>query len=187
MNSRFTIPAAIAAFATSVPLCAGFSAAHAASKSYVERPFSGKRPKHLDLHVGGSGYWGGGLAVGARFAIPILHNGFIKSANNSVQIVPGVDFLYSRWYRDYNYGRVGFHIPILLNWAFYLSKEFSAFVELGPAFTFFPRYRDYEPRYRHAYGFFSAGVGGRYMIQKNIGLVFRLGTPTIALGLTIEI
>lgn len=187
MKCRFVIPLTLAALTTSLGLWPGSSTAHAAGKPYIERPYSGKRAKHLDLHVGGSGYWGGGLAVGARFSIPILHNGFIKSANNSVQIVPGIDFIYSRWYGDYDYGRLGFHIPILLNWTFYFSPEFSAFVELGPAFTFFPRYRDYEPRYRHAYGFFSAGLGGRYMIQKNLGLVFRLGTPTIALGLSIQI
>lgn len=161
--------------------------AQAASPAYVERAFVGKRPMLLDLHLGGVGYWGGGLAFGGRVGIPILHNGFIKSVNNSVQIVVGADVLYSRWRYRYDYGRFGFHIPVLLNWAFYFSKEFEAFVELGPALTFFPRYRDYEPQFRHAYGFFSGGIGARFFVSDKVGIVFRAGTPTLSLGMTVRL
>lgn len=174
------------AFALGAGAFMGAHAAHAA-KPYVERAFVGKRPMQLDLHIGGSGYWGGGLGMGARLGIPIVHNGFIKSVNNSVQIVVGMDMFYSRWRRYYDYGRFGFHIPLLLNWAFHFSKEFEAFVEAGPAFTFFPRYRDYDPIYRHAYGFFAAGIGGRFLVSEKIGIVFRAGTPTVSLGMTVRL
>lgn len=162
------------------------SPCHAAKRSYIDRAYRGKRPKILDAHLGLSGYWGGGAALGFRFTLPVMDNGFVPSINNSVNIVLGLDFLYLRWYRYYNYGRIGFHIPILLNWAFHISPEFQAFAELGPAFTFFPRYRGYEARYRPRdfYGYLSGGIGMRFFVSQNMGIVLRLGSPTVALGLS---
>lgn len=162
----------------------------AKAKNYIERPHRGARPKLLDLHVGGVGYYGGGGLFGVRLGIPLLKNGFIPDLNNTLHIVLGADMFLSRWYGErYDYGRFGLHIPILVNWELYFAKEWSGFVEIGPALTFFPAYRDYDAYWgwRRTYGILAGGIGARFHFSKKSALVFRLGSPVVSLGLTIKI
>jgi hypothetical protein len=102
----------------------------------IRTPFHGTRPYQLDFHAGLSWY-GFGFAGGARFGIPILHNGFIPSLDNAVYINFGGDFYFvdDRCFgggggcnREYRFA-LGF--PVALHWEFYFDDTWSAFAELG--------------------------------------------------------
>src|SRR5579862_7469709 len=52
---------------------------------------------HTPLGWGGfAGVYGGeaGFGLGARFSIPILHNGFIPQINNGVAVTFGIDWVH---------------------------------------------------------------------------------------------
>jgi hypothetical protein len=158
------------------------TAAH--GQSIIKRPFGGSRPMQLDVHAGFS-FVGRGLATGARFGIPLMHNGFIKSINNAVYINFGLDL----YFVNYKYARndsyaVGLGIPVTLHWEFYFTPRWSAFGEVGPNIYIHPGALkghgwDWSPGH-----WFTAGVGGRFFLSESMALTLRLGTPYSSFGVT---
>ena len=161
------------------------SQAHASglsSDTKISRPFTGKRPYQLDLHVGTTPWAVGGL-IGARFAFPIVQNGFVSSINNSVNIVVGADIGTFRWYNDGDFG-VFMALPVLLNWEFFFHPNWSAFGEAGVGIALASGYKsNFAPVNA---GWAVGGVGGRYHINEKIALVLRVGSPNTTFGMTIS-
>lgn len=151
----------------------------------IKLPFRGKRPLQLDVHVGFS-YLGKGLATGARFGIPLFHNGFIKSINNAVYINFGVDIYIINTHHgksgDEYAGGIG--IPVTLHWEFYFTPRWSAFGEAGPNIFIHPGTIkgggwDWSPGH-----WFSVAAGGRFFIKDSVTLTLRLGSPYSSLGVS---
>jgi hypothetical protein len=144
-------------------------------------------------------YGGTAFGLGARFSIPIVHNGFIPNLNNSVAISFGLDWLhYSDCYyyfraAGYGCGANYFQFPIALQWNFYVAKRWSVFGEPGLYIyhgVFDTNYGGYcngpglpPCAYPNATGVdFAAWVGGRFHITDSISLTMRLGYPTLSFG-----
>lgn len=156
--------------------------AEAGGGTNIRQPFSGgRRPFQLDVH-GGFSHFGLGVATGARFGIPIVQNGFVRSINNAVYINFGVDFYFVKHGNDAYAPGLG--IPVTLHWEFYFTDRWSAFAELGVNVYIHPNlFRghgwDWSP------GHWVVGaVGGRFHINRVIALTLRLGNPYSAFGVT---
>jgi hypothetical protein len=136
-------------------------------------------------------YASDGFGVGARFSIPIVDNGFVPNINNSVAIGFGLDLLHydQCWYRgdcSANY----IHIPVVLQWNFFVSSHWSVFGEPGLVIFhgFFddcpadvngcpgrPRETSVEP---------ALYLGGRYYFNDRMTLTMRVGFPSISVGIS---
>jgi hypothetical protein len=135
-------------------------------------------------------YASDGYGIGARFSIPIVDNGFVSSINNSVAIGFGLDLLHydSCWYNapcSANY----IHIPVVMQWNFYVAHRWSVFGEPGLVIFhgFFedcpsniscpgrPRVTSLEP---------ALYLGGRYHFNDKMSLTMRIGFPSISVGLS---
>ena len=137
---------------------------------------------------------GTGFGLGFRGAIPLLRNGFVPSINNSVAIGFGMDF--ARYGRgDYctdggilpNCNRVRndhfyeIYIPVVLQWNFFLSRNWSVFGEPGIALNYHawsggPRALDVDP--------FVFFIGGRYHFSDRMTLTMRIGYPAFSVGVS---
>lgn len=130
---------------------------------------------------------GAGWGVGFRGTVPVMQNGFVPRLNNSVGIGFGLDWL---WYgdivrcqnetaectRDAVYSAF---IPVVMQWNFWLSPEWSVFGEPGLGVAIASRGDERA----------DAGVqptiyiGARWLMVPDFALVFRIGYPTVSVGL----
>ena len=135
---------------------------------------------------------GAGLGLGFRGSVPIVTNGFIPKLNNSVAIGFGLDFArYGRADYCLHYDGNGrcddrghgesfteFWFPIVLQWNFFLSRNWSVFGEPGVAINYHaweaPRALDIAP--------LVVFVGGRYHFSEKITLTMRIGYPAFSVG-----
>ena len=134
---------------------------------------------------------GTGFGAGFRASIPIVRNGFVPSINNSVAICFGMDF--ARYGRgDYCVdgerlpdcdrrraaGFNEFYFPVVLQWNFFLSRNWSVFGEPGVALNYHawdgPRALDIDP--------FIFFLGGRYHFSDKVTLTMRIGYPAFSVG-----
>ncbi len=150
----------------------------------VDAPFTGRRPFVLDIH-GGFTWWGLGIATGARFGIPIVHNGFIGKLNNSFSINFGADFYYirpgGRLKKKY-YPALGF--PIAAHWEFYFTERWSAFGEVGLNIFLHPNVFHDEKYAFYPGHWFLFAVGGRLHFNDVVAMTLRLGNPYISIGVS---
>jgi hypothetical protein len=150
-----------------------------------------------------------GLGPGARFNIPFMHNGPIKTINNNMGITFGLDvtfgdggpgWCYARynrdlWLRGEDCDVTEFWLPVAMQWNFWLTKVISVFGEPGLAIV----------HRRWNYNFYCNGVaggicdydyddtdvefvfwgGGRFMFSDTVGATVRLGFPMITAGINI--
>jgi hypothetical protein len=160
--------------------------ADAQERVRINRPFTGTRPLELDLH-GGIAWWGFGVATGARFGIPILHNGFVSSINNAVYINFGADLYWIGYRREGNDIRgFGLGFPIALHWSFYFHERWSVYAEIGAnIFLFHPRYFDDDEFFIDPAQWFILAVGGMFHINDVLAVNLRLGSPYASIGLTL--
>ncbi len=135
---------------------------------------------------------GTGFGVGFRGSIPLMRNGFVPSINNSIAIGFGVDFArYGRGDYCVNGGALGdcnnrvrqdgfneFYFPVVLQWNFFLSRNWSVFAEPGVALNYHawngPRALDFDP--------FIFFLGGRYHFSDKVTLTMRIGYPAFSVG-----
>jgi hypothetical protein len=134
---------------------------------------------------------GTGFGLGFRGSIPLVRNGFVPSINNSVAIGFGFDFVH--------YGRGDYcadgrplptcdrvrsnsfnelYFPVVLQWNFFLSRNWSVFGEPGVALNYHawdgPRALDVDP--------FIFFLGGRYHFSDKVTLTMRIGYPAFSVG-----
>ncbi len=136
-----------------------------------------------------------GLGVGFRGTIQLLDRGFIKHINDSVGIGIGFDWLhyahgefhctktilggpnnqpqcYSHTYSSVSY----FYIPVVMQWNFWLSRNWSVFGEPGAAFRIVsPGTNHFDP---------VVDVGGRWHFADTVTLTLRAGYPDFSVGLS---
>lgn len=135
----------------------------------IKRP--GLHPNYiveLEPHVLLFPFHDGDVGAGGRVTFEILDNGFIPKLNNSVGIGAGVD-----WGYDHAW------VPIVLQWNFWLSRNWSVFGEPGVAV----RLRDNRRR-KTSFDPLVAYAGGRFHFSDNITLTLRLGRPTMSAGIS---
>jgi hypothetical protein len=164
----------------------------------IRHPFTGTRPFQLDFH-GGFTWWGWGFAGGARFGIPIVHNGFVPSLNNAAYVNFGADFYFVEDWVCYrrNPGapceahayRFSLGFPVTLHWEFYFNDTWSAFAELGfqvyiPPSVF---HRGFWAYGGHAAAWVIAAAGGSLHLGQVVALTLRVGLPYVALGVTLNL
>jgi hypothetical protein len=134
---------------------------------------------------------GTGFGLGFRGSIPLIRNGFVPSINNSIAIGFGIDW--ARYGRG-DYCRNGgplpecdrvringfneFFFPLVLQWNFFLSRNWSVFGEPGVALNYHgwggPNAVDVDP--------FVFFLGGRYHFSDRITLTMRIGYPAFSVG-----
>jgi hypothetical protein len=177
----------------------------------IKRP--GDHPHYsveLEPHVllGWAAQWvGTGFGLGGRVSIPVTHDGFIKSINNSVAISFGLDWVHyggtNCYYYDprygpnycYGYGSTDFiQIPIVMQWNFYVAQKWSVFGEPGlyiwHGFYGAPNYPCNGPGLPpcNYYGYYNGNdtgvgpafwAGGRFHFSDSASLTMRLGYPDL--------
>lgn len=173
------IGAALLLTAVAVTSFPATASAESSGSVSIRQP-GGDRPLQLDVH-GGFSHWGIGAAAGARFGIPIVQNGFVRSINNAVYINFGADFY---WVKEGNSYFPAVGIPVTLHWEFYFTERWSAFAELGVNVYLHPNlFRgngwDWSPGH-----WVLGAVGGRFFINDSITLTLRLGNPYSSFGVS---
>ena len=194
--------------------CLAVSRAARAEESIIRHPgdhpnYSVEIEPHLDfaffLPTAGST----GVGAGGRLTIPILRNGFVPTINNNVGIGFGVDWAhYTGCYYYYYRGPYGydcpsfntFIFPVVMQWNFFLAKQWSVFAEPGLAFEYgtFGTCPGYyldgrgNPQYypcpvapnRFTFDPFVLFVGGRFHISDGVALTARIGWPYFSIGVS---
>lgn len=185
-----------AAFASAAVVALGLSAARpAAAQSIIRSP--GDHPDawelepHLTLRPFDTPDRDLGLGLGFRARVPIVENGFVKSINNSVGIGFGVDWLNYRACHRGDCGRLNhFIIPVVMQWNFWLTRDWSVFGEPGLALNLYSskcdgddddrfddchHHRDIDP---------VLFVGGRWHFAQYTTLTMRVGWPYFSVGVS---
>jgi hypothetical protein len=136
---------------------------------------------------------GTGFGVGFRGTVVVLDNGFVPTINNSIGVGFGFDWVHyggGRQTCGVDPGPSGvpvctsesvseFWIPVVMQWNFFLSRQWSVFGEPGIAF-----------RYQSVPGFNNLNldpqiyVGGRWHFSDQMTLTMRLGYPTFSVGVS---
>ena len=187
---------AVAALATVVAV-----SANADAQSIIKSP--GDHPNYtveLEPHVNfgwaNRGYASGAFGAGARFSIPIMHNGFISSLNNSVAISFGLDYLRYNgcYFRGFGSDCSASYLlfPVAMQWNFWLTPKWSVFGE--PGLYIYHGFVDdvcNDARFRNICTSptvtsvdFLFHAGGRFHFNDTVALTLRVGYPTISFGVS---
>jgi hypothetical protein len=151
-----------------------------------------------------------GIGLGLRATIPFLDNGPISSINNNMGIGFGLDWVhYSShgcgwwWYGRYRFGGPGwwdncsansFHLPVVLQWNFFLTPIISVFGEAGfgvhhwsVSFDNCATGPGYDCDYSDTELEFLFWGGGRFSFGEKspISAIVRIGYPYISAGIGI--
>ncbi len=130
-----------------------------------------------------------GAGIGARFNIPLFHNGPIDKINNNMAIGFGADIVFwdnddfrwrGRFCRDFNDDCDGVTLwfPVVLQWNFFLTDIISVFGEPGIAARYWDS--DWGDDFDPVEPIF--GAGARFQFSDTVGLTVRLGTPYASVG-----
>lgn len=115
----------------------------------------------------GQGGFNSGFGPGFRGTVEIVDNGFVKTINNTVGIGFGVDWL--------SPGKNNvFWVPVVMQWNFWLSDDWSVFGEPG-AGLYFGKASGARPAFY---------AGGRYHFSDSVALTLRAGYPNVAVGVS---
>lgn len=128
----------------------------------------------------GRGFYGrgaGNVEVGGGFraSIELADPFFIRKINNSIAITFGLDTNSCRYYCG---NRFELWSPVALQWNFFLTRKWSAFVEAGGII--------------HSDGFFDRNVwidptifvGTRIHFNDSVALTIRAGSPWLSVGVS---
>jgi hypothetical protein len=129
-----------------------------------------------------------GFGPGVRGTVEIVKNGFVGSINNSVGIGFGLDWvLYPGALGCDDQGRSEFNcededvsyfwIPVVLQWNFWISRQWSVFGEPGVGLALISPGDDrFQPVV--LYG------GGRWQFTDRTALTMRAGYPSFSIGIS---
>jgi hypothetical protein len=138
---------------------------------------------------------GTGFGVGFRGTVVLIDNGFVPTINNSIGIGFGLDWVH------YGHGRPhcivdngpaqgcfgqddsesvnDVWLPVVMQWNFFLSRQWSVFGEPGLAL----RYQALTGNHSF-YVDPQLYVGGRWHFSDEMALTLRLGYPTLSAGVS---
>ena len=117
---------------------------------------------------------GNGWGAGFQASFELVDPGFIKNLNNTVAIGVGLDWL--------NYGRGGDHtryvwVPVVMQWNFFISDDWSVFGEPGIALRMHNHGSDtVDP--------LILRLGARWHFNDAMSLTMRIGYPTASVGVS---
>jgi hypothetical protein len=128
------------------------------------------RPQMLSFFLGvpyAFGYYGGlPVSIGARYYIPIAHNGFIPPVNDEFGIEFGADF-------GFFLGRPVFlpiiGLPVEVMWNFHFTSKFAAYAKLGIALNV-----SIGERYDLFGGYVGSGIGVYPSLIGGAGIIYSL-------------
>jgi hypothetical protein len=137
---------------------------------------------------------GTGLGLGFRGTVTLVDNGFVPTINNSVGIGFGADLVHYGGGRQICVTDSGpshvtacsntdsvneLWIPVVMQWNFFLSRQWSVFGEPGLAM----RYQS-VPGVRNLSVDPQLYLGGRWHFSDQMTLTMRLGYPTFSVGVS---
>jgi len=155
-----------------VTLC-GLAAARPAAADQMVIKFPGLHPNYTfeaEPHGLLAPYAQFVPGIGFRGTINIVHNGFVSSINNSVGIGFGADWVDK-----------GVWIPVVMQWNFWLSRNWSVFGEPGVSIR---AGQGLEGKHDDHLGILGLWVGGRFHFNDRIALTMRVGRPTFSVGVS---
>lgn len=137
---------------------------------------------------------GSGLGLGFRGTLVLVENGFVPTINNSIGIGFGLDWVHyghgrSHCNRDLGPSGVctfddaesvnNLWLPVVMQWNFFLSRQWSVFGEPGLALRFQSAPGDHvfklDPQLY---------VGGRWHFSDGLALTLRAGYPSFSAGIS---
>lgn len=138
---------------------------------------------------------GNGFGVGFRGTVELVDNGFIASINNTVGLGFGLDIVHYGRSRvrctrrgpvdecvafDDDFSVTNVWLPVVMQWNFWLSENWSVFGEPGLSIRlndrdYYDDDIDIDP---------TMFIGGRFRLTEAIHLTMRVGHPTFTLGVS---
>ena len=180
-----------AAAVVALALCAARpAAAQTIIKSPGDHPDAWELEPHLNLRPFDTPDDDVALGLGFRARVPIVQNGFVRSINNSVGIGFGFDWLNYRACRRGDCGSVNhFIIPVVMQWNFWLTRDWSVFGEPGLALNLYSSDCDDDnDRYRGCHRHRDLDpvlfAGGRWHFSQYTTLTMRVGWPYWSVGVS---
>jgi hypothetical protein len=163
-------------------------AARAQEQSAVRQPgglmdaSAEQRPMQMSAYIIVPYAYGFGIGGAGRFAIPIVHDGFITKLNDSVEIELGADIWYSTWW-FYGFGFLSLGIPVEGRWTFHITPTFSAYgkVGIGLGMGFAP-----SPVNTYFFPYLNGGIGALYKLGEGFYLRGELSNG-LRIGVGIDI
>lgn len=150
---------------------------------------SHQRPHLLSFFATVPWNYGWGIGLGARYQIPLVHDGFLPRVNDSFALEFGADLYYAGGYcylGGCGYGAAGLTIPVEAMWTFHLLPKLEIYAKLGLGVNFY-----------FGSGFYVAGTLGPLWFHTAAGLVWKFspsiylrvetGWPTVRVGLGIPL
>ena len=137
---------------------------------------------------------GSGLGLGFRGTLVLLENGFVPTINNSVGLGFGLDWVHyghgrNRCNRDPGPSGVcvfddtesvnNLWLPVVMQWNFFLSRQWSVFGEPGLALRFQAARGDQSFQVDP-----QLYVGGRWHFADGFALTLRAGYPSFSAGVS---
>lgn len=149
-----------------------------------------RRPMMLSFFLGvpyNYYYYGFPFGLGARFMLPIVHDGFITTVNDSFGIEFGADLFGVAGTRFYP----SLGVPIEVYWQFHFTKNFSAYAKIGAMLEInFVAYgcttvacRNWTPVWFQPIG----NVGIIYKFTEKVSFRAEVGYPWIKVGIGIDL
>lgn len=146
---------------------------------------------HLVLQWANERGYDEGFGFGARASIVLIDNGPLPMLNNTLAVSFGLDltFFDDDLYGTLDRDAVQIWLPVAAQWNFYFTSEFAMFPEFGLAIRYWKGEVacignqgacdddkvDIEPVF---------WVGGRYTFSDTMAFTFRLGHPSINIGIS---
>lgn len=161
------------AFSSGFAACAALAVTRPAAADQMVIKFPGEHPRYVfeaEPHGLLAPYADFFPGVGFRGTVRILHNGFIPSINNSIGIGFGADWVDK-----------GVWFPVVMQWNFWLSRNWSVFGEPGIALR---AGHGLEGKHNDHLGVLGLWAGGRYHFNDRISLTLRIGRPTFSVGVS---
>jgi hypothetical protein len=140
-----------------------------------------------------------GLGLGFRGTVTLVDNGFVSTINNSIGIGFGLDWIH---YEDDDFGYwcrgnrfcddpffddfdVDFFVlPIVMQWNFWLHRQWSVFGEVGGAIGIVSAEEFYGDDDVEFFPVIFFG-GGRFHFSDAAALTMRIGYPYFSIGVSI--
>jgi hypothetical protein len=133
--------------------------------------------------------WGYGYANGigaaARYTLPLIHEGFIDSYNDSVELEFGGDVWFGgQRFGAVRYGYTGLAIPVEGRWTFHLNPKLSLYgkLSLGWYFNFWSSNVAELDNLSYGGLYWNTGVGALYQLSDALWLRGELGATGLKAG-----